>query len=325
LNPVGTGPFKMVEFKPAASIKFVKNDNYWEPGKPYLDAINCDYVADKTVASMAFEKGDADILMQITEQIANDLKNKGFVIRAMAGSSWFLISDSKNADSPFSNPKVREAVDYAIDKVSLTKAVGYGLLYPSYQLAPPEIVGYNPDLKPRLYDPAKAKQLLKEAGYPTGFKTKLIAQNTYNQDPIIAMQKFLKDVGIDATLDFPDAARWTEIRSKGWVNGLALSRTGTDPNMNQQLVRDLATNTQWFPSSARPAMWQSVIDDSVAARDVETRKAKLQQLMKMNYDEIFTHPLWIGCDLAAMQKYVNTDFLVTHHVQWKPGDTWLNK
>ena len=325
LNPVGTGPFKFVDFKSNVSLRYVKFDNYWDKGKPYLDGFEFNYVADKTVAAMAFEKGDAHIMTQLTEKIASDLKAKGFPIRAMAGSSWFLVSDSKNADSPFAKAKVREAVEYAIDKVKIAQATGFGLVYASYQLAPPDIVGYNASLQPRVYDPAKARQLLKEAGYPTGFKTKFISQSSYNQDQIVAIQTFLKEVGIDATLDITDAARWTDYRLKGWVNGLAISRTGTDPNMNQQMVRDLATNTQWLPCLARPAAWQSTLDESVAARDIATRKVKQESLMKMAYDEAFVTPLWIGCDIAAMQKNVNSDILVTHHQQFKPADIWLSK
>ena len=325
INPVGTGPFKFVEFKSSVSTKWAKFDDYWEKGKPYLDAIEYEIVADRTVASMAFQKGQTHILMQTTEQIANDLKSKGFVVKSMPGSSNFLASDSGNSDSPFANLKVRQAVEYAIDKQKLVAAVGYGLMTPSNQLAPPQIAGYNPDIKGREYDPAKAKQLLKEAGYPTGFKTTLITQSTQNQDIVVALQTYLKEVGIDATLDVMDTARWADTRTKGWKNGLAMGRTGLDPNMNQRLVPDLGAASPSYPNMARPAQWQPSLDESVAARDLAGRKVKLQQVMKINYDEAFVIPLWISSDIDVEQASVNCDYLVTHHIQWKPGNAWLGK
>jgi peptide/nickel transport system substrate-binding protein len=322
VNPVGTGPFKFTDFKPQTYVKVVKNTNYWQQGKPYLDGINFDYVADKTVGSIAFEKGSADVQMQLTEQIASDLQKKGFTIRSMPGSSYFLACDSANKDSPYANLKVREAVEYALNKDELVKAIGYGFMLPSYQLAPDNIAGHNFNLQDRKYDPAKAKQLLKDAGYPNGFKTSLIAQNTMNQDQVVAMQTFLKEVGIDASLDIIDAAKWAEYRTKGWKNGLALARTGLDPNMNQQLARDLPV-TGTYPNMAKPEKWGPTLDQSVAARTIEERKAKVEQMMQMAHDEVFTIPVWYACDLVALSKGVNTDMLITHHVQWKPEEVWL--
>ena len=322
LNPVGTGPFKFSEFKSQTYLRVVKNPNYWQQGKPYLDGINFDYVADKTVGSMAFEKGSGDMQMQLTEQIASDLQKKGFTIRSMNGFTNFLACDSANKDSPYANVKVRQAVEYALNKEELTKAIGYGFMQPAYQLAAPNIAGYNANIPGHKYDPKKAKQLLTEAGYPNGFKTSIIAQNTMNQDQLVAMQTFLKEVGIDASLDLVDAAKWSEYRTKGWKNGLGISRTGLDPNMNQQIVRDLSSMSV-FPSMARPEKWQPTLDKSVAARTIEERKTYIQQMMQIAYDEEYTIPLWYGSDIAALQKNVNTDFLVTHHVQWKAGETWL--
>ena len=325
VNPVGTGPFKFVEFKPSVSIKWAKADNYWDKGKPYLDAIEYEIVADRTVASMAYQKGQVHILTQTSEQIASDLKAKGLNVVSRPQNINYFACDSANSDSPFYNKKVREALEYAIDKQKLVGAVGYGFLQTTSQLCTPQTTGYNPDVKGRPYDPARAKQLLAEAGYPTGFKTKLMAQNSANQEIVVALQTFLKEVGIDAAVDLFDASRWTDTRYKGWKNGIMLTGSGTDLNMNQRLVADLATTATAYPCVARPAQWQAVLDQSVAARDSETRKAKIQQLMKMVSDEAFLTPIWIGYALAAMQKNVNCDFLLRHHIEWRPGDAWLGQ
>jgi len=99
------------------------------------------------------------------------------------GRSFRPVPDSANADSPWSNIKVRQAAEYAIDKIAIARALGYGFKTEAYQLPSPSNPAYNPNLTgKRLYDLAKAKALLAEAGYPNGFKTKIIAQTGGNLD-----------------------------------------------------------------------------------------------------------------------------------------------
>lgn len=108
----------------------------------------------------------------------------------------FLVPDSVNAESPWSNIKVRQAAEYAIDKDALTKALGFGFAQTAYQLATPTSAAYISGLSGRKYDMAKAKQILSEAGYPNGFKTRIIASTTDNRDIVVAMQSYLGKIGI---------------------------------------------------------------------------------------------------------------------------------
>jgi peptide/nickel transport system substrate-binding protein len=169
---MGTGPFKQTDFKAASYWKFARNENYWGP-KPYLDGMEYIVVADTTVANLSMRSNVADMWKGgATNKDCQDLANMGFdVVQRMAGVN-FLCWDSTTPGSPFANQKVREAVEYALDRPGLAKALGYGSLFPLTQFANSLDLAYNPDLKVRAYDPPKAKQLLTEAGYPKGFKTK---------------------------------------------------------------------------------------------------------------------------------------------------------
>ena len=325
VNPVGTGPFKFVDFKRDVYAKYTKFNDYWDKGKPYLDGIELLYFADQTTAVMAFEAGGAQIFASTSGKNAADLKAKGYNIRAMPGITRFLAWDSANSDSPFSNQKVREAVEYAIDKVAIAKAVGYGFMYGTNQLCPNEYAGYNTDLTGRNYDPAKAKQLLKEAGYPTGFKTRLIATVTDDRDALVAIQTFLKEVGIEVTLDLGDRARYEQVRREGWKNALMLGGTGTDTNMNQRLSADLGATSPFYAPMLRPPDWQMALIQSMAARDIESRKLKLQQLMVVTSETAFVCPLWVSYDTGAMTKAINCDYLTFHKIMWKHSDAWLSK
>jgi len=324
-NPVATGPFKFVEFKRDTSLKYEKFADYWEKGRPYLDGYEIAYFADQTTAAIAFEAGQAHIFSSTSAKVASDLKTKGFTVRGMPGMVMLLTSDSANSDSPFFNKKVREAVEYAIDKASIVNAIGYGFMYPTNQLCPKEYLGYNTDIQSRNYDPAKAKALLTEAGYPTGFKTKLMARTTDDQNAIVAIQTFLKAVGIDVTLDITDRARYEDTRTKGWKNGLIYGATGADINMNQRISADLGAGVVYWVSLARPASWQPALNESMAAIDVEARKAKMGALMKVGFDEAFVTPLWVSNDTGAIAKGVNVNYLTFHKIMWKHTEAWLSK
>jgi peptide/nickel transport system substrate-binding protein len=325
-NIVGTGAFYQADFKRDAWLKYLKSGNYWDIGKPYLDGIEYDIVADATTAQIAFRSGAAQFLLQPTPKVASDLQKQGFTVRNYPGSLWFLAPDSANQNSPFSKKGVREAVEYALDRNAIANAVGYGFLHGVNQLTGPLMTGYNPAIVGRPYNVAKAKQLLADAGYPSGFKTTLYALNTTDNDTLVAIQGYLAAVGIVANIDLCDSGRWIQVRSgSGWVNGLMMTRTGQDPNLAQRLIPDIGGGALYYKNMARPAQWDALLAQATAAQDTAGREKALQQFMQLASDDATVVPLWTGDDIGVLDKTVNCDYLIIHHVQWKPGEAWLSK
>jgi peptide/nickel transport system substrate-binding protein len=326
-NAVGTGPFMQKEFKRDVSVTKVKFDGYWNKGLPYLDGMSNVFIPDTTSAKISFEAGEASILMMGSDgKGARELADKGFNVRAFDGMSSFFVYDSANQNFPFSKLKVRQALDYAINKKAICDTVGAGYMHPINQIAPAGFIGNNPAIQDRAFDPAKAKQLLSEAGYPNGFQTKLMGMQAFtNPDIVTAIQSYLKDVGIDVTVDMMDMGRGFGLRMTGWENGMMFAGTGLDPNLCQRLAVDLGTDTPVFPNLTRPAQWKPVLDQAGAARDIKDREKYLQQLMKIAVDDMFVVPLYTTADIAAMQKNVNCGLLLMHHIKWNPADAWLSK
>jgi peptide/nickel transport system substrate-binding protein len=205
-NPCGTGPFKFVSFENAVKMEMTKNENYWQAGKPYLDAVEILFVQDEQTKSAMLQAGEADCIgNQGLNKSAKDLKDAGFVIETWKPECWAIQPDAGNADSPYKDQKVREAVEYAIDRQALADAFGYGFWEAVDQIPGPDASIYNPNPPlVRNYDPEKAKQLLTEAGYPNGFKTSLVMLQFANQDQVVAVQAMLAEVGIDAELVIPE-------------------------------------------------------------------------------------------------------------------------
>jgi peptide/nickel transport system substrate-binding protein len=215
-NPVGTGPFKFVSYKPNVLIQGAKFNDYWQKGKPYLDGIDYYYIPDVMTKSATLQSGEMDVIAGDLTKAEYDLLQKGFQVTKDYISIACFVPDSKNPNSPFANVKVRQAIEYAINRPELAALIGYGKYVPLTYLAAPGSLA-DPGGDPHAFNVQKAKDLLKEAGYPSGFKTQLL---TIQRDAVTAaaIQGYLKAVGIDCTLDMADTSRyynqiWT---TTGW-------------------------------------------------------------------------------------------------------------
>ncbi len=232
-NSIGTGPFILTEFVPGSVISYVRNPSYWDknpigPGKgdqlPYLDGVKTLIIPDESTADAAFRTGQLDVLTCDWERAQQFLRMPQLKhIRYLddyGQACIYMRTDKKG--SPFADKRVRQAIWLAIDNKKILNEYygGEGVLLkwpvmyfkeyanayvPLEQLPPQvqELFGYNPE---------KAKQLLAEAGYPNGFKAKIIC---YNQraymDPLQMVQDMLSKVGIQLEIEPKDYATFTSL------------------------------------------------------------------------------------------------------------------
>ena len=323
---VGTGPFTFVSWQRATSASFKKYDGYWQKGKPYLDNWDISAVVDTAVSVMSFKRAEANLIYGLTARDAHDLAALGYeVVVTDAHPVIYMIPDGANADSPFANIKLRQAVEYAIDKKSIAAAIGQEYYTPLYQLAEPQDARFVQGLTTRNYDPKKAKQLVAEAGYPNGFKTTIITDTAANRDVMVAIQTNLKEAGIEATLDFQDATRMTNTTQKGWKNGLLMPVTGLLVSLRSFSQRFASTTAS--VSMFKPSGWQEKVDATVAQPDDNKRLSQYRELTKIMFDQVMVIPLWTSPELSAMDKKI-------HDIKWtkgghprfyEPQDAWLSK
>lgn len=215
-NPVGTGPFKFVSFKPDVGFKAVKNPDYWVKGKPYLDAVEFKIVANPETQKMIMQAGDGDMTNTMLGKSAADFAAMGLKVIPRQESVWVLVPDTANADSPWANKKVREAAAYAIDRAAIAKSMGFGFWVAPYQIPPRASLAYDPNFNlTRKYDTNKAKQLLKEAGYADGFETNIIGFPFSDKKILLILQAQLAKVGIKVKLTYTDMSKWVPIMFPG--------------------------------------------------------------------------------------------------------------
>ncbi len=330
-NPVGTGPFKLVSWQRDVKQVYTRFDGYWQKGKPHLDGVEWIIVADPLVRLASFKAGESNITQNVEPKDAKQLEAEGkYRIATLASALYALAPDGANPNSVFANLKVRQAVEYAIDKQAICDTLGYGYWKPLYQAAAPGSWAENPKVVGYRYDPAKAKQLLGEAGYPNGFKTTIYTPNSPQiiVDMLTAVQGYLAAVGIDAKLQAMEQVRYGDVYAgAGWKDGLAMAPMGLSPNEIGLLNRLFLPGSVLLPNALRPPAFQQKLIEVGAAADNETKQKLTWELQKIGVDDN-AMMIWIhtSVGLTASQIKVHDDgFSKTIGVPWTPADAWMEK
>ena len=207
IHPIGTGPFKFAEWKSNDYTKFVRFDDYRVKGLPYLDAVIIKPVPDQVVRISAVKSGDLDVARWLpVEQVAKLMKKsqKGVKFSLQSGAATVIVWFN-HSKPPFNDIRVRQAVALGIDKEQIEQAYSFGygevLNQPFSKNTP-----WNPGVPEIKRDVAKAKALLKEAGYPNGLDITIHAANAYPSFVVQAtvMQQQLQEIGMNVKLDISD-------------------------------------------------------------------------------------------------------------------------
>jgi ABC-type transport system substrate-binding protein len=315
-HPVGTGPFKFVAHERDRYIRYERNEDYWR-GRPYLDGIEFKFIPDPTTTLLAFKSGEIDSA-GIGAQDVEDIEKAGFEVSSTKGWIIGLYPDSNTPTSPFHDIRVRRALEYAIDKKELAEGLGYGYSRPCDQVFLEESPGWNPDVKGYPFNVAKAKQLLTEAGYPNGFKTKLTMVEFMQLDMPIAVQDMLKkNVNIDIEFNRVSMGQFSFqiAQPPGWEGlcvGASPEMTGSDPG-NVLVNGVINYNTTWIGVWEPPDCIELARQAS-AETNVEKRMALYRQISKLLTDEYA-----VVCNLYDLTFFTAVSPKVKNHTVGKLG------
>jgi peptide/nickel transport system substrate-binding protein len=324
LNPVGTGPYKFVEFKRDTYVKLTRNDNYWRTGKPYIKNVTIQIIPDLLVSAALLQSGDADCWWSNANITTNaiDMEKKGFGVNWWAsGISYMLLFNSADTAKPFSNAKVRMAVEYAINRPELATLIGSGKYLPLKYLAMPGSMA-NPGDDPHPYNVQKAKDLMKEAGYPSGFKTQLL---TIQRDATTAsaLQGYLKAIGIDCTLDMADTSRyynqiWT---TTGWSD-IAFVMMPLATN-NSEIIFQMGSKPLNFKAACfyKTPAFLKMADEALMYPSYEAAKDIMTKMVKQASDDALCVPLF---NVPYSMIYNNIPGMAYHTAFCTPAEasTW---
>ncbi len=209
LDPVGTGPFSIGDWDPAGDLTLVKNEHYWQEGKPYLDKVVLKLIPDDTQLLQQLQSGQVDAIDDLNPaNVADAQADPNLTV--MSGPGWEIEQLFMNTlNEHFSDVHVRRAVAMALDRVGMTAATTFGTAEVANALIPPTIeYSANDDGIALPYDVEAAKQELAKSAYPDGFNvTLLIASgNAQRAQEAQIVQAALAEIGITVEIESIDIA-----------------------------------------------------------------------------------------------------------------------
>jgi peptide/nickel transport system substrate-binding protein len=338
---IGTGPFKLKEWKKGESIEYVRNPDYWVPNRPYLDGIKYVIIQERGTRFAALQAGRLDISFpgDGTKPVADQLKASGAKLNFQlvgSGVNDNLILNLKKP--PFDNVKVRRAISYAIDRRAYVKAVAQGgaVLGASMQPKPYGFWGLAerdlttlPGYGKADEDKAKAKKLLAEAGYSaqnplrTEMGTRAIAVYVDFASFIV---NELKQVGIEATMKQVETAQWHPmVTRREYQMGANLTGLGADdPDAN--FYENYACGSPRNYTDYCDEQVMKMIDQQSQELD-RTKRMQLVVQIQTKLEEDGARPMmgW-RTEYFATWPYVKN--LVAHHTIYNWGrmqEVWLDK
>lgn len=229
---IGTGPYRLISWARGDRLVMRRNERYWG-ARPEWDTVTFRYVKNASSRLATLLAGDADLIDTVSVQDIDRLRDdKRFtVVSGLSADIVGFVFDQRDrpspkitgndgrplAANPFHDRRVRAAVDLAIDRDAIRDRVMNGQSAPDNQLMRPGQYGYDPNLPPPRYDPAEAKRLLAEAGYPDGFRLAVDCQNDrFVNDATICqtIAQMLTHVGIATTPEVMPHAVWVPRANK---------------------------------------------------------------------------------------------------------------
>jgi oligopeptide transport system substrate-binding protein len=215
-HPLGTGPFYLDTWSTGREIKLLKNPNYWNASKVNLDGVDFTFNLTPSNALLKLERGEVDILGDNippadVARVTHDPQWKPYVYsQPLIATTYLFMNETKK---PFDDVKVRQALSWAIDRDKLVKLQS-GQAVSLYQIYPQNLPGSEPGKVYYGYDPAKAKALLAEAGYPSGFKSVVYTSNVDPMPKLVqSIQADLKTIGVEADIKTMDRATYYNFSS----------------------------------------------------------------------------------------------------------------
>ena len=311
-KPIGTGPYKFVEWVKGSYLKMAANEEYWE-GAPAIKNVDLRPITESSTRFAALVSGQAEIVSGIPVELYDKVvKNpKLEVITRPARRSIFLQIGNKPG-SPTADIRVRKAMYMAINEDEIIEKIMRGHAAPAAQIPDPPTIGYNASLERLPYDPEMAKKLLKQAGHEDGFEITLTGPNDrYVQDEQIAeaVARYLAKVGIKVNLDVkPKSIFFKEVFEGklefyliGWFDG-TFDMGRTYFKLVHTRDQEKGHGSLNGANFSDPSL-DILLEATASMVDQQERKTVLQDLNKMAMvDKIVCIPLHYQRDIYAMQK-----------------------
>ena len=340
-HPIGTGPFKFVEFRPNEYIRVTRNPDYWKPGRPYLDGIEWPIVPSLATRILGFIAGKFDQVFGVTIPLLRDLKSQApqaicDVFPANLPRTLLI----NRTTPPFDNPELRRAMALSLDRKAFVDilTLGQGDIGGAMQPPPEGVWGMPPEMLRTLpgYDPDVAKNrgqargIMEKLGYGPDHRLaiKVSARNIApTRDPAVLLIGQLKEINIDGELEMIDTTNWyPKVLRKDFTVGMIVSENGLD-DPDQSLYENYACGAERnYGGYCNPEV-DALIDRQSIEADTEKRRRLVWEIeSKLAQDDarpVLYHPRGAVCNqhwVKGMTQMVNGIYNGSRF-----EDVWLDK
>ena len=342
-KPIGTGPFRFVEYRLNEAIILERNPNYWKPGLPYLDGIEWRITPNRATRVLGFLGGKfdmthpADIPVTLLREIKHQDPDAQCVMRPSNVNTNLIV----NRDvAPFDNPEIRRALALAIDRKSLVgilsegeDAIGGAMLPPPAGVwgMPPEVLetmaGYGPDVEKNREE---ARAIMRKLGYGPDniLQTKIFTRDIPSfKDPALIMNDQLKSIYINAELDVVDTpVYYNRVFKKDFVVGVNQTGNSID-DPDQTFYENFSCGSlRNYSNYCNPEL-EKLFDAQSMERDQAKRKAIVWDIERKLAEDavrpVFYHGLGAGC----WHPYVKNMTIMVNSIYngWRWEDVWMDK
>ena len=307
-KPVGAGAYTFISWADGERIVVKRNEKYWKPNRPLPDGIEFSIIPELTTGARSVTAGQNDLIYQLPPR-QKAILDRVSSVKVVNGPTLYVLQIFLNwAKPPLDNPKVRQALNFAIDRESFVKAALAGLAEPAYMNLPKAHWAYDKSVAGLYpYDPDKARKLLAEAGFKDGLTLDLGGypdQDSVQRQEILIEQ--LRKAGIIARFANAPIAEASAafFASEKRGSGLLSAWTGRpDPSLTYSLMftKDAYYNAGRAPV---PPELEAAIKESRASEDVEQRRKAFATVQRLVMENAFVAPLAFQFELVAMNKKV---------------------
>jgi len=338
-HPIGTGPFKFVEFKPNERIAVTRNPDYWKKDRPYLDGIEYTIIKNVSTAVLAFNSGKFDMTLGLPLPLVKDVKSQSQAICEVVPTNVSRNLIINRDKPPFDNHDLRRAMALSLDRQAFIDILteGTGSIGGAMQPPPEGIWGMPPELLRTLpgYDPdaqknrAEARQLMQKLGYgPSNrLKIKLSARDIpFFRDPAIILIDQLKDVYIDAELEVVDTTNWfPKITRKDYTVGMNLTGNGID-DPDQNFYENYACGAEGNVNAYCNPEIEKLFDRQSAESDQEKRKKLVWEIERKLAEDDARPMIFYAPGATCWQPRLKgvTVGINSIYNNWRMEDFWLD-
>jgi peptide/nickel transport system substrate-binding protein len=290
--PIGAGPYKFVSFTPGVELVLEAFEGYWRKA-PSVKRLVLKVIPDETTRLAALERGEVDLVYSIRGELAEELqRTPGLILKPVSfqAAFWLYFPEQWDPKSPWHDQRLRQAANLAIDRTTINQALTLGYSKLNGSIIPQSFQFYWPPPAP-VFDPARAKQLLSEAGYPDGFDAgEYFCDSSYANLAEAALDNLLA-VGIRAKLRPFERAAFVEAYIQKKLKNIVQGGSGAFGNAATRLESFVVKGGAYVYGSYPDI--DELFQQQAAELDRKRREAILAKMQQLVYERAIYAPIWL--------------------------------